>query len=177
VPAVGRTGHGGAERKGTLGYGDPSGFAVSRDRLQAWGRQLRLVHQELRAQADSIREAIQRGDAGTGLSAELALFCHGFCGALTGHHVAEDERLFPRVLDAHPGLAAVTARLTEDHRLLSALIKDLDHVSRTAGTDEVLRHLDGISAIMESHFRYEERELTRVLDSMTAREPDIRSLL
>ena len=150
---------------------------MSPDRLQAWGRQLRLVHQELRAQANRIRESVQRGEAGTGLSAELTLFCLGFCGALTGHHVAEDERLFPRVLDAQPRLAAVTERLTEDHRLLSALLKDLDRVARTAGADEVLRHLDGISAIMESHFRYEERELTPVLDSMTAREPDIRSLL
>lgn len=150
---------------------------MSPDRLQAWGRQLRLVHQELRAQADRIRESVQQGEAGAGLPAELTLFCLGFCSALTGHHVAEDERLFPRVLDAHPRLAAVTARLTEDHRLLSALIKDLDHVARTADADAVLRHLDGISAIMESHFRYEERELTSVLDSMTAPEPDIGSLL
>jgi hemerythrin HHE cation binding domain-containing protein len=152
---------------------------MSRDRLQAWGRQLRLVHDELRAQAGRMRESVQDGEAGaeTGLSAELTLFCLGFCGALTSHHVAEDERLFPRVLDARPGLGAVTARLSDDHRLLAALVKDLDHVARTAGPDEVLRHLDGISAIMESHFRYEERELTRVLDAMTAPEPDIRSLL
>src|SRR5262249_46300880 len=140
-------------------------------------RQLRLVHQELRAQIVRIRETVRGGEAPAGLSAELRLFCLGFCGALTTHHVAEDERLFPHVLGTHPGLAAVTARLTEDHRLLSALIDDLDNVARTAGADEVLRHLDGITAIMESHFRYEERELTSVLDVMTAPDPDISSLL
>lgn len=135
------------------------------------------MHQELRAQLDRAREAIGRGEVGAGLSAELRLFCLGFCGALTGHHVAEDERLFPRVLAAQPGLGAVTARLSEDHRLLAALINDLDAVTRTGRPDNALRHLDGIAAIMDSHFRYEERELTRVLDAMTAREPDIRSLL
>ena len=150
---------------------------MSRDRLEAWGRELRLVHQELRAQVGRIREAIQRGEADAGLPAEFRLFCLGFCGALTSHHVAEDQRLFPRVLDAHPGLGAVIGRLAEDHRLLAALIKDLDQVTRTAGAAEVLRHLDGITAIMESHFRYEECQLTQVLDAMTARQPDIRSLL
>lgn len=155
----------------------PSGFAVSRDRLTAWGRELRLVHQELRTQVDRVRERAQRGDTDTDLSAELRLFCHGFCGTLTRHHIAEDQRLFPHVLARHPGLAAVVDRLMEDHRLLAALIDDLDTAIRGRSTDGILRHVDGISAIMESHFGYEERQLTALLDTMTAAEPDIRSLL
>lgn len=149
------------------------------DRLEAWGRELHAVHRELRTQVERIRATIQRGERSAGLSAEFRLFCAGFCTALTSHHTREDKRLFPHVLAAHPALGPAVSRLTDDHRLLAGLIEDLDRVTRAASADsgEVLRHLDGITAIMESHFRYEERELTRVLDSLTARRPDIRSLL
>ena len=30
----------------------------------------------------------------------------------------------------------------------------------------LLRHLDGVEAVMESHFRYEERQLLTVLESL-----------
>jgi hypothetical protein len=150
---------------------------VSRDRLEAWGRELRLVHTELRTRIELVREHVLRGEAGAGLTEELRLFCLGFCGALTSHHTAEDTRLFPHVLAAQPGLGPVVDRLMEDHRLLGALIEDLDRVARTASAGEVLRHLDGITAIMESHFGYEERQLTSVLNALTAPDPAIRSLL
>lgn len=162
--------------KGT-GHGDPSDRAVSRDRLEAWGRELRLVHRELRTRMELLRGQVLDGEASTGLAAQLRLFCLGFCGALTRHHTAEDTGLFPRVLAAHPGLGPVVDRLMEDHRMLAALIDDLDRAARTASASQVLRHLDGITAIMESHFVYEERRLTAVLDTLTAPEPEIRSLL
>ncbi len=31
---------------------------------------------------------------------------------------------------------------------------------------QILRHLEGISAIMESHFRFEERQLIEVLETL-----------
>lgn len=151
---------------------------MSRDRLEAWGRELRLVHRELRTRIELLREQVLRGETDTELLAEeLRLFCLGLCGALTRHHTAEDARLFPHVLAAHPGLSPVVDRLMEDHRMLAALIEDLDQATRTASAAQVLRHLDGITAIMESHFGYEERQLTAVLDALTASDPAIRSLL
>jgi iron-sulfur cluster repair protein YtfE (RIC family) len=150
---------------------------VSRDRLEAWGRELRLVHRELRNRVQLLRERVLRGEAHTELAEGLRLFCLGFCSALTSHHTAEDTRLFPLVLADHPGLSPVVARLMEDHRMLAALIEDLDRVTRTASAAQVLCHLDGIMAIMESHFGYEERQLTAVLDALTGPDPAIRSLL
>ena len=35
-----------------------------------------------------------------------------------------------------------------------------------AATEEKARHLDGIAAVMETHFRYEERRLLDVLDAI-----------
>lgn len=164
MSAADRAGHGGAGWQGKFGHGDPSDYAVNRDRLEAWGRELRLVHRELRIRIGLVREQVLRGEADTELAEELRLFCLGFCGALTSHHTVEDTGLFPHVLAAHPGLGPVVDRLMDDHRMLAALIADLDRVARTASAVEVLRHLDGITAIMESHFGYEERQLTAFLD-------------
>lgn len=47
--------------------------------------------------------------------------------------------------------------------LLAALRAAVD---RTAPPDELDRHLEGIAAIMESHFCYEERSLLTVLDTL-----------
>ena len=37
----------------------------------------------------------------------------------------------------------------------------------------VLRHLEGVDAIMESHFRFEERELVPVLDATVGDGPPL----
>ena len=42
----------------------------------------------------------------------------------------------------------------------------LDALDRSASPAELDRHLEGIAAIMESHFRYEERQLLTVLDGL-----------
>jgi len=39
-------------------------------------------------------------------------------------------------------------------------------VDRSAAPAELDRHLEGIAAIMESHFRYEERQLLSVLETL-----------
>jgi hypothetical protein len=39
-------------------------------------------------------------------------------------------------------------------------------VTRAAPPAELNRHLEGVAAIMESHFRYEERQLLTVLETL-----------
>ena len=57
--------------------------------------------------------------------------------------------------------------LKRDHSMLDHLLGELERAARSgAGRDESLRDLDGIEAVMESHFRYEERELLDVLDGV-----------
>ncbi|SHN47993.1 Hemerythrin HHE cation binding domain-containing protein [Cryptosporangium aurantiacum] len=124
-----------------------------------------------------LRESITDGEPREKLSTELGLFCLGFCTALNSHHRAEDGELFPRILAEHPGLAPVVAKLNEDHVLLGYLLTDLERAVATADADELLRHLDGIEAIMDSHFGFEERQITAVLDAMTTTDADIVRLL
>lgn len=76
--------------------------------------------------------------------------------------------LFPAVLREHPDLADTLAGLERDHSMLNHLIGayrqalDDGHAPKT-----LARHLDGIGALMESHFRFEERRLLPVLEQLT----------
>ena len=51
--------------------------------------------------------------------------------------------------------------------MIAHLLAGLQQVVDSGGTPaELDQHLEGIAAIMESHFRYEERQLLRVLETL-----------
>lgn len=129
-------------------------------RLVAWNQEMREVHRRL-------REAVRLITADELAPADLLLFCHGFCTALDGHHRGEDTTLFPAIEAAHPHLRPVLRALRQDHSMIAHLLGGLrDAVLSEAPPEELRRHLDGISAIMENHFRYEERQLLTVLETL-----------
>ncbi|GAB3805319.1 hypothetical protein GCM10028798_26950 [Humibacter antri] len=133
-------------------------------RLIAWSNELRAVHQRLRDALRVTRAAAEEGEGGPA-SRDLLLFCHGFCAALTGHHQGEDRELFPVIAAQHPELRETLRKLGQDHALIAGLVDGLQ--AATVGTespDRLGSHLEGIAAIMESHFQYEERKLLTVLD-------------
>lgn len=136
-------------------------------RLVAWGHELRTVHQRLRGALRVTREALPAGAAAEPASRDLLLFCHGFCAALTGHHEGEDRTLFPEVAAARPELRDTLRALEQDHAAIAALLTGLRAaVDRSAPRQELEQHLEGVAAIMENHFRYEERALAAVLDGL-----------
>ena len=93
-------------------------------------------------------------------SRDLLLYCAGFCAALDGHHRSEDAGLFPALLAERPELRPVVDKLMQDHSMLSHLLVQFRGALDSGADRHALdRHLEGIAAIMESHFRYEEREL------------------
>jgi iron-sulfur cluster repair protein YtfE (RIC family) len=133
----------------------------------AWSIEMRRVHARLRAALRATRAEL--GQAGTARAAtrDLLLFCHGFCTALTQHHEGEDHHLFPAIAAGHPELRETLRQLAQDHELIGSLVLELHAaVDRAAGPGELDRHLGGIAAIMESHFRYEERRLLSVLETL-----------
>jgi Hemerythrin HHE cation binding domain len=133
-----------------------------KDRLIAWDLELRAAHERLRA---AVRLASDSLDADSGVPArDLLLYCHGFCAALGGHHAGEDTGLFPELSARYPPLRPVIDRLEQDHQMIAALLGQLDQALRAcAPAAELSARLRGLSAIMESHFRYEERKLLAVL--------------
>ena len=148
-----------------------------KSRLIAWNHELTAAHQRLRRALYVTRDALDdAGDAGRA-GADLLLYCHGFCAALSGHHVSEDAALFPELSTRHPQLRSTIAKLTQDHEMIAALLTQFSHaLTASATADELARHLDGLGAIMESHFTYEERQLLDVLSTLDV-EADPHALL
>lgn len=141
--------------------------AMDADRLIAWDEELRRAHTRLREALEATRAALDEGRAAPDAASDLALFCIGFCSALDGHHLSEDRALFPALREEHPELGEVLDRLMQDHAMLAHLLGALRAaVEGGEGIDAVARHLDGVGAIMESHFRYEEREILAPLRAL-----------
>jgi hypothetical protein len=137
-------------------------------RLIAWGRELRTVHQRLREALSATRAELAAGSPGEPTGRDLLLFCHGFCAALTGHHYGEDRELFPAIAAEYPELRETLRRLEQDHAMIAGLLNDLQAAAgRDILPERLGPHLDGVAAIMESHFQFEERQLLSVLDAMS----------
>lgn len=136
-------------------------------RLVAWAHELRAVHGRLREALDLVRSMAEDPVDDPAALTDLLVYCRGFCSALTHHHEGEDRHLFPAIAAAHPELGETLRRLTQDHSMMSYLIAGLEEASaRSAGPDELHTHLEGLAAIMESHFRYEERALLEILATL-----------
>lgn len=131
-------------------------------RLIAWSHEITAVHNRLRAALQLARET-----ATESATKDLLLYCHGFCVALDGHHRGEDWALFPAIEAQHPHLAPMLRKLEQDHAMIGTLLAGLrSAVERAATPAELALHLEGFAAIMESHFRFEERQLLAVLDEL-----------
>ena len=132
-------------------------------RLIAWHRELSAAHARLRAALELAQDSLTDPAA----SRDLLLYCLGFSTALDGHHRSEDGGLFPELVGRHPELDATIAYLKRDHSMIAHLLGGLEEaVASQAPPEEIGRHLEGIAAIMESHFRYEERQLLAVLATL-----------
>ena len=155
--------------RGRVPVGEGAGVTPSSgpsDRVRALGAELRRLHDRIRGVLDHAREGLDPVAGAAALSDDLVLRCHAVCATLGRHHRDEDAALFPWLRHEHPGLEKVIDRLEEDHAMIGSLLAELERVVREgAGGEVVLRHLEGVDAIMESHFRYEERELVPVLDA------------
>lgn len=133
-------------------------------RLIAWHRELSAAHTRLRAALELAQDSLTDPRAA---SRDLLLYCLGFCAALGGHHRSEDTRLFPELAGRHPELDETIAYLQQDHSMIAHLLGGLEKAVRSqAPPEEIGRHLEGLAAIMESHFRYEERQLLAVLATL-----------
>ena len=135
---------------------------------------MRAVHRRLQDALDIARETVEGGGTATSLAADLRLYCGGFCTALNGHHLGEDAALFPAVLLERPDLAPVVTILMQDHSMISHLIGELERTlgARDPDRASLRRHLDGIEAVMQTHFRFEEKKLVELLDQMTIERAD-----
>jgi hemerythrin-like domain-containing protein len=133
---------------------------------RALSRELTEIHDELR---QSLRQ-LRAGLAGGGQPARsLRAHCAGFCAALARHHGAEDSTTFPLLARQAPELAPVLAQLQADHQVIAGILRRVDELAAMAGPEDAGPaggELDGLAAILESHFRWEERRISAALDTL-----------
>jgi hypothetical protein len=139
---------------------------VTRDRVAALSEQLIHVHQALREQLAALRQAV----AGPALPDDLLSHCLSFCSAIGRHHNGEDDQLWPALRVAAPELAPVIDNLIEDHHLVAGIVQRIRALlapgQTPSGPGALSRELDGLTAILESHFSYEERRIASALDGL-----------
>ncbi|MEU7511205.1 hemerythrin domain-containing protein [Streptomyces sp. NPDC042898] len=156
------------------------------DRLAAFGNQLVDVHIWLREELGRLREDVDSFLSGDGdRPKDLRAHCLAFCTALTRHHTAEDQGVFPVLAAAYPALRPVLDELARDHEqveeillrfqsLLDELPADMENVTAPdpAEARRVKGELEGLIALVESHFTYEEKKLVSALNELDTPLPD-----
>lgn len=140
------------------------------NRARALGRELVEVHGWLRAELTRIREEIDTDpDGDIARLTPLRAHCTAFCLVLTRHHTNEDGTAFPALGKQFPELVPVLEQLRHDHVLVADILRKIQNLltALTPGNvDQVRWELDGLAAILESHFRWEERRLADALNAL-----------
>ncbi|ONK15650.1 hemerythrin domain-containing protein [Streptomyces sp. MP131-18] len=156
------------------------------DRLIAFGRELIAIHRWLRADLRRLRRDTEAHLDGrtTRRPRELAAHCLSFCAALTAHHEGEDRGAFPELAAEFPELRPVIAKLVEDHQMVSEIQGNLERllggISERPDEAEARRvrgELDGLSALLDSHFAFEERRIAAALDRLSPAAGTVEELL
>ncbi|MFI6598790.1 hemerythrin domain-containing protein [Nonomuraea sp. NPDC050536] len=129
----------------------------SHERLKAFGTQLIEMHDWLRKELARLRS----GSAGL---KDLRSHCLAFCSALTRHHTGEDENVFPALAERHPELRPVLEELSRDHGFVTDILLRIAAVIDDPQARD--SELDGLAAILESHFSYEERKIVEALNGL-----------
>lgn len=125
--------------------------------FMAYGNQLIEVHARLREMLDDLRDGVVP-------EPDFEAHCVAFCAEVTRHHTGEDETVFPLLAARHPELRDFLAGLARDHEIIAGL---LVKVRATADPAD----LDGLAAILETHFRGEEKRLVEVMNAIDPATP------
>jgi len=135
-------------------------------RFLAYGTQLIEVHVDLRDLLADLREGVVP-------ERELGTYCLAFCAAVTEHHTGEDATVFPLLAELHPELRTFLAELERDHQVIADLLARVSAVAgelrggvRPERVAWLRRELDGLAAILETHFIGEEKRLVAVLNAI-----------
>ena len=123
-----------------------------RARFRAYGDQLVGAHLRLREMVEDLYVALDEGR-------DLHLHCMTLCGAVTKHHQAEDANVFPMLAARHPELESFLRDLERDHQILAGMLLRLERAT-------TYEELDGVSAVLETHFIGEEKRLVGVLNAL-----------
>jgi iron-sulfur cluster repair protein YtfE (RIC family) len=96
--------------------------------------------------------------------------CGATCDMLTGHHMIEDQYVFPTLEGRNDGLNKVVARLRAEHLVIHDLLEQLEGAAVALITDPGPANANALRAafttletFVVSHFGYEQTELEEAL--------------
>ncbi|MFC5922443.1 hemerythrin domain-containing protein [Micromonospora vulcania] len=151
------------------------------DRLAAVGNQMIEIHLWLSAELARLRaslDGVTPGDARP--TRDLRAHCLTFCTALGRHHTGEDDGAFRLLAEQVPELRPVLANLITDHEVVAGILARIEELlggATPAPTAQLRGELDGLAALLESHFRYEEKRLVTALNALAGRSGTAEELL
>jgi hemerythrin-like domain-containing protein len=145
-------------------------------RVTAYGNQLVAVHMWLRDELARLRDDVDAYLDGAGdRPSNLRTHCLAFCSAVTRHHTGEDGGAFPALATQFPELRPTIDELVRDHDMVAGILRELGQLldglteqPDEAEADRVRAELDGLTALLESHFRYEEKRIVTALNTLDA---------
>jgi iron-sulfur cluster repair protein YtfE (RIC family) len=165
------------------GPAPPPGTVYSR-RGRFIGAHLIEVHDHLRDELDRVRDLVRQVregaiDAGGARSAinemtmrrsdwALGAYCAHYCRFVTGHHMLEDEAVFPHLRAMEAGLEPVIDRLADEHKIIHQVLNDVDqalvdHLRNPADFTGLQHAVDVLTDALLSHLAYEEAQLVEPL--------------
>jgi hypothetical protein len=125
-----------------------------------------MSHHGLRRDAAQFAIALRRVAAGDASRVDaLRTEWQSYHGTLHGHHMMEDERIFPDVRSRSPDLATVVDGLASDHRRMDELLAAGDRAfgdlpASAAAASAVLSEL---GTLLDSHLAAEETHVVPLL--------------
>jgi iron-sulfur cluster repair protein YtfE (RIC family) len=162
----------------------PPGGAVYSRRGRVIGGHLIEVHDHLRAELARVRDLVGQvregaADAASARSAinemtmrqndwTLGAYCASYCRFVTGHHMLEDEAVFPHLRASEAGLGPVLDRLADEHKIIHQVLNDVDqalvdHLRNPADFAGLQQAVDILTDTLLSHLAYEEAQLVEPL--------------
>jgi len=166
-----------------VGPAAPAGTVYTR-RGRVTGGHLIEVHDHLRAELERIRELVRQvreGAAGAASARSainemtlrqndwaLGAYCASYCRFVTGHHMLEDEAVFPHLRASEAGLGPVLDRLADEHKIIHQVLNDVDralvdHLRNPADFAGLQQAVDVLTDTLLSHLAYEEAQLVEPL--------------
>jgi hemerythrin-like domain-containing protein len=126
---------------------------------------LMMSHHAFRRDLARFGVALEKVAAGDTSAVEaLRSEWQNYHGALHGHHMMEDSRVFPHLAGEHASVAPTIARLTEEHHRIDPLLERGDRafeaLPETRAAQAVVTEL---KALLEPHLATEEAEVVPFL--------------
>ena len=150
------------------------------------GRRLALFHEMHLRELAKVRRAMAGVFAGEGKAEDLLVtissmqmfgnmrqfgnLCGAACEMLTGHHMIEDQYVFPALHGHTDGLNKVVERLKSEHLVIHELLVRLETAASalitgpgSKGAKELREEFSRLEGFVVSHFGYEQNEMEEAL--------------